>query len=184
MSQCIITFFIFIFSSRYAHILTYLRSPPSTAECSAVLPHGVRLNGSHCRIEALLELRDEAIYLGLEELQRLCTDELRHRHQASPTNLGGLGLHMRALSNTSNKSLHTLREAEEPTSAEEKAAQRKSDDSGFASSGAGTRKSGGSSEAEGPWPSPPGLKQRAALKEGGPKDHAANMKARPTGAWI
>ena len=163
--------------NRYAHILTYLRSPESTSEAPAVLPHGARLNGSTSRLEALLELRDESAYLGLDELQKLCTDELRHRHPSpSGSSLGGLGLHMRGFSNGSNKSLHTLREASEP-------AHRHSGDSGFASNG--PRKSGGSSELDAPWPSPPNLKQRVALQEGSPKkDAAAKMKARPTGAWI
>ncbi|TBU32788.1 hypothetical protein BD311DRAFT_653818 [Dichomitus squalens] len=155
--------------------------PAATPEHPASLPHAARLNGSSIRLEALLELRDEASYLGLEELHRLCVDELRHR-QPTPS-LGGLGLHMRGFSNASNKSLHTLRETSEPVDP----AQRHSGDSGFASNSGsgGPRKSGGSSELEVPWPSPPGLKQRAALKEGSPKkDPSATMKARPTGAWI
>ena len=165
--------------SRYAHILTYLRSPAAASEHSPTLPHAARLNGSSARLEALLELRDEAADLGLEELHRLCVDELRHR-QPSPS-LGGLGLHMRGFSNASNKSLHTLRETSEPVDP----AQRHSSDSGFVSNSGGPRKSGGSSELEVPWPSPPGLKQRAALKEGSPKKDAdGTMKARPTGAWI
>ena len=105
--------------NRYAHILTYLRSPESTSEAPAVLPHGARLNGSTSRLEALLELRDESAYLGLDELQKLCTDELRHRHPSpSGSSLGGLGLHMRGFSNASNKSLHTLRERAEPVESE------------------------------------------------------------------
>ncbi|KAI0750699.1 hypothetical protein C8Q80DRAFT_1099343 [Daedaleopsis nitida] len=170
-------------SAPYAHILTYLRSPTSTPDSSAILPHGARLNGCASRVEALIELHDEAAYLGLEELQRLCADELRHR-QPSPPGLGGLGLHMRGLSNGSSKSLHTLREAVEPIEPVVKAAQRNSDDSGFASTGAGTRKSGGSSEPEAPWPSPPGLKERAVLERSPKKNHAATLKAKPTGAWI
>ena len=76
-------------------------------------------------MEALLELRDEANYLGLAELEKLCVDELRHQ-QASPSSLK-LGLHLRGLSDGSSRSLPTLREQSEPISlAEEKAAQRKS----------------------------------------------------------
>ena len=172
--------------NRYAHILTYLRSPESTSEAPAVLPHGARLNGSTSRLEALLELRDESAYLGLDELQKLCTDELRHRHPSpSGSSLGGLGLHMRGFSNASNKSLHTLRERAEPVESEAQVAQRNSDDSGFASSGAGARKSGGSAEGDVPWPSPGSLKERKALKEGSPmKDGYSTLKARPTGPWI
>ena len=61
---------------RYAHILSYLRSPESKPGAPACLPHGARLNGSCVRMEALLELRDEASYLGLDDLQQLCDDEL------------------------------------------------------------------------------------------------------------
>ncbi|RDX55597.1 hypothetical protein OH76DRAFT_1468827 [Lentinus brumalis] len=173
-------------SAPYAHILTYLRSPVSTSEAPAILPHGARLNGSTSRLEALLELRDEAAYLGLEELQKLCTDELRHRHPSPSGSLNGLGLHMRGFSNASSKSLHTLRETPEPPAESEvKSIQRKSDDSGFASSGAGTRKSGGSAEADAPWPSPGSLKERVALKEASAnKDGFSTLKARPTGPWI
>ena len=165
--------------SRYAHILTYLRSPAAASEHSPTLPHAARLNGSSARLEALLELRDEASYLGLEELHRLCVDELRHR-QPSPS-LGGLGLHMRGFSNASNKSLHTLRETPEPIDP----IHRHSGDSGFASNSPGPRKSGGSSDLDAPWPSPPGLKSRRAFKEGIPiKDGSATINVKPTGAWI
>ena len=151
-------------------------------------------------MEALLELRDEANYLGLKELEKLCVDELRHQPASPASSLRGL--HLRALSNESDRSLHTLREQSEPSASasasspslvEVRAAQRKSDDSGFASAdaggaGAGFRKSGGSSEssdAGAAWPSPPGLKERIALREGSPKKNMfATMKARPTGAWI
>ncbi|KAI9001030.1 hypothetical protein BD414DRAFT_451969 [Trametes punicea] len=172
-------------SAPYAHILAYLRSPHSTPEAPAVLPHAARLNGSWARLEGLMELRDEACYLGLDELERLCNDELRHR-QTTPSSLG-LGLHMRGFSNASNhsvRSLHTLRERAEPVEGVEKAAQRKSDDSGFVSGETGARKSGSSSELEAPWPSPPGLKQRSPLKPKSPRDDFTSPKARPTGEWI
>jgi hypothetical protein len=64
------------------------------------------------RLEALMELRDEAAYLQLEGLRKLCIDEIRHRQ--SPK------LHARGLSsctiasnhsmNASVSSLHTLLE--------------------------------------------------------------------------
>ncbi|KAI0349418.1 hypothetical protein OH77DRAFT_1594237 [Trametes cingulata] len=181
-------------SAPYAHILTYLRSPHSTSDSPATLSHAARLNGSSARLEALLELRDEACYLGLAELEKLCADELRHR-QATPSSLG-LGLHMRGFSNASShsvRSLHTLRERDEPSEGThaDKAARRRSDDSGFASgeagSNGGARKSG-SSEGEAPWPSPPpGLNQRGSLsmRERSPrKDGFASLKAKPTGDWI
>lgn len=180
-------------SHRYAHILAYLRQPESTPEAPACLPHAARLNGTPTRMEALLELRDEAAYLGLDELRTLCVDELRHRQAPSPASLG---LHIRGLSSGSSKSLHTLREQDEPPLADAvslRAARRRSDDSGFASAdaaGAGARRSGGSAESEGGtvWPSPMSLRERA-LRDGSPrkdpvKDHFATMKARPTGPWI
>ncbi|KAI1795214.1 hypothetical protein LXA43DRAFT_69941 [Ganoderma leucocontextum] len=170
-------------SAPYAHILAYLRSLPSSEHLT--LPHAVRLSGSPGRLEALLELRDEASYLGLEELHALCVDELRHR-QPSP-NLGGLGLHMRGFSNASTKSLHTLREASEPVEPGQRHSGH-SVDSGFASNGAGPRKSGASGDSlDAPWPSPPSLKQRLAPKEGVPKkdgNAATTTKGRPTGTWI
>ncbi|KAH9899887.1 hypothetical protein C8Q73DRAFT_338492 [Cubamyces lactineus] len=173
-------------SAPYAHILTYLRMPHSTREAPALLPHAARLNGSSARLEALIELRDEACYLGLDELESLCNDELRHR-QATPSSLG-LGLHMRGFSNASNhsvRSLHTLRERAEPLEGVDRITHRKSDDSGFASGETSGRKSGSSAELEGPWPSPHGLQQRATLKERSPKKDAfASLKAKPTGEWI
>ncbi|KDQ12750.1 hypothetical protein BOTBODRAFT_176171 [Botryobasidium botryosum FD-172 SS1] len=54
----------------YHHILAYLRSVDSD---TAVLPRAA-LSSSRT---ALVELRDEARYLGLTELEQLCTDELR-----------------------------------------------------------------------------------------------------------
>ncbi|KAF8529140.1 hypothetical protein BU17DRAFT_80330 [Hysterangium stoloniferum] len=56
-------------STPYTHILTYLRSPTSSL---ATLPRAARTD-----METLLELRDEAKYLGLDELHRLCCDEVR-----------------------------------------------------------------------------------------------------------
>ncbi|CDO75568.1 hypothetical protein BN946_scf184858.g8 [Trametes cinnabarina] len=177
-------------SAPYAHILAYLRSPHSTPETPASLPHAARLNGSPARVEALIELRDEAAYLGLDELERLCNDELRHARQGTPSSLG-LGLHMRGFSSASThsvRSLHTLRERAEPIERGiDKAVLRRSDDSGFASAetAEGARKSGSSAELEVPWPSPPELKQRAALKEKSPKKAGfASLKARPAVEWI
>ncbi|KAK7060589.1 hypothetical protein VNI00_001355 [Paramarasmius palmivorus] len=69
-------------SAPYAHILNYLRSPDSE-ECGLPesLPRAVQLQPSYTqsRLEALLELRDEAAYLNLEGLYKLCIDELRLR---------------------------------------------------------------------------------------------------------
>jgi hypothetical protein len=81
---------------RYVHIMTYLRNPLSS---NLSLPRAVRLR-SHLqvpttsnipdatlqrdRLEALLELREEALYLGLEDLQKLCTDELTNMRLTPP----------------------------------------------------------------------------------------------------
>jgi hypothetical protein len=63
---------------RYARILNYRRSP---AEAPEVLPRSTQLQSlSHSRLEQLLDLRDEAAYLNLEGLRRLCTDEIRLRY--------------------------------------------------------------------------------------------------------
>ena len=158
----------------------------STHDAPASLPHGARLNGSCSRVEALLELRDEASYLGLDELLQVCMDELRHQHhpqqQASPASLPGL--HLRGLSDSSNRSLHTLRE--ERTA---RTARRKSDDSGFVDA-EGVRRSGGSGSSDGasvPWPSPPSSRAHVHLQEGSPRKGQSAMphvKGRPTGAWI
>jgi hypothetical protein len=65
---------------RYAHVLTYLRSPTASP---ATLPRAAQLTTtSSSRLEALLELRDEAVFLGLDELAKLCADELAARHRA------------------------------------------------------------------------------------------------------
>ncbi|KAI0796686.1 hypothetical protein C8Q75DRAFT_741966 [Abortiporus biennis] len=145
-------------SAPYAHILTYLRSPPSTADRPSVLPRAAHLNSSSSsRLEALLELRDEARYLGLEELYRLCTDEIRLRN--TPANALGLSSysshhmhshsqpvnHYRALNSmsvmsattpsASTRSLGTLQEEEYvPDDEKSDEEHRRSQDSGIASS--------------------------------------------------
>jgi hypothetical protein len=78
-------------SAPYAHVLAYLRSVPSTPQHPEALPRAVQAQlGSSLRLESLLELRDEASYLGLTELEKLCCHEI-HRFQRSPlsTSAGG-----------------------------------------------------------------------------------------------
>ncbi|KAF8525310.1 hypothetical protein JB92DRAFT_2877330 [Gautieria morchelliformis] len=66
-------------SAPYSHILTYLRSPTVNATLPRSASLGSRQSHSPERLEVLLELRDEAKYLGLDELHKLCCDELRQR---------------------------------------------------------------------------------------------------------
>jgi hypothetical protein len=87
---------------RYSHILTHLRSSLASPDAPDTLPRAAHLqSSSQSRLEALIELRDEAAYLGLDGLHKLCTDELRHRH--------GPRLHTRGHSASSAGSVHSLR---------------------------------------------------------------------------
>ncbi|KAF8558771.1 hypothetical protein OG21DRAFT_1493623 [Imleria badia] len=71
-------------SAPYTHVLAYLRSAPSTPEHPEALPRALQLGSmSPSRLESLLELADEARYLGLAELEKLCAHEL-HRCQRAP----------------------------------------------------------------------------------------------------
>ncbi|KAF8450296.1 hypothetical protein L210DRAFT_3639436 [Boletus edulis BED1] len=69
-------------SAPYTHLLAYLRSAPSTPEHSESLPLAVQLgtSPSDSRLESLHELREEASYLGLVDLDMLCCHEI-HRFQ-------------------------------------------------------------------------------------------------------
>ncbi|KAF9247097.1 hypothetical protein BU15DRAFT_38501 [Melanogaster broomeanus] len=90
-------------SAPYAHILTYLRSLSGTPEQPEVLPHAVQLgSSSRSRLESLLELRDEASYLGLDELHKLCCYEINQRYSVSPS------AHTRGGSGSSAASIHSL----------------------------------------------------------------------------
>ena len=78
----------------YAHVLSYLRSLPSTPERPEALPRAVQVGlQSPSRLESLLELCDEADFLGLEALSNLCRQEIS-RVQRTPTStcLGGSGI--------------------------------------------------------------------------------------------
>jgi hypothetical protein len=105
-------------SHRYDHVLAYLRSPPTTADHVASLPHAVQIHAATpARLEALLILRDEAAYLGLAELVELCTAELRRNpnvHFPQLTRSASHVLaHTRGPSNGSVRSMGTLRERDE-----------------------------------------------------------------------
>ncbi|KAF8195830.1 hypothetical protein K438DRAFT_1483943, partial [Mycena galopus ATCC 62051] len=66
-------------SEPYVHILAYLRSP-RTSEGPELLPPRAARAG----LDSLLELRDEAAYLGLEDLHKLCVEEIRQQHRPRP----------------------------------------------------------------------------------------------------
>lgn len=61
------------------HILNYLRSTSASHEGPEVLPPRAAKVG----LEGLLELRDEAAYLGLDGLHKLCVEEIRQRRPRS-----------------------------------------------------------------------------------------------------
>ncbi|KAJ7507878.1 hypothetical protein B0H11DRAFT_1705523 [Mycena galericulata] len=67
-------------SDPYAHILNYLRSPCASPEGPEVLPPRATKAG----LDGLLELRDEASYLGLDGLHKLCVEEIRQQHRPRP----------------------------------------------------------------------------------------------------
>lgn len=146
-----------------------MRSPTATAEHPVVLPRAAQLNcSSSSRVEALLDLRDEARFLGLEELEKLCNDEVRRR-QSMPSSLG-LGLHMRGFSNASGhsaRSLRTLQDHDErPALLAKEAAQAKPAlRNDFVSTGLQQR-------------TPPRDRSRTRL------EGSATMRSRPTGDWI
>ncbi|EJU06039.1 hypothetical protein DACRYDRAFT_112829 [Dacryopinax primogenitus] len=80
-------------SSPYNIILSYLRLPRSRDNSLPALPRAVQLP-SHSqttsmvgvsKLEALLDLRDEARWLGLEELEAMCEEELRTAGLVKPT---------------------------------------------------------------------------------------------------
>ncbi|RDB22667.1 hypothetical protein Hypma_010106 [Hypsizygus marmoreus] len=87
-------------SAPYTHILNYLRSPLGTVNGPEMLPRSIQSLPSHQRLDALLELRDEAAYLNLDGLHKLCMDEIRLRH--------GPRLHNRGHSASTVGSTHSL----------------------------------------------------------------------------
>ncbi|KAJ4478173.1 hypothetical protein J3R30DRAFT_3290075 [Lentinula aciculospora] len=130
-------------SAPYLHILNYLRSPVGSAEVPETLPRAVQLQptNSQNRLEALLELRDEASYLDLDELYKLCSDEIRQRQpvlqprlprthsrgQNSNSTSAGYGVDSQ---HTSLSSMHTLldRSAESPSQVQARELSAISDD--------------------------------------------------------
>jgi len=99
---------------RYAHILNYLRTPvmPGSSDC---LPRSLRLAGSPntaSTLDALIDVREEAAFLGLDSLYRLCSDEIRQRY--SPKQMHARGNSSSNVNvHNSTHSLHTLVERAE-----------------------------------------------------------------------
>ncbi|KAF8974508.1 hypothetical protein BDZ97DRAFT_1911683 [Flammula alnicola] len=99
--SCNIHIFIDRASAPYAHILSYLRSPIVEGQ-PEVLPRALQLHAStsaNIRLESLIEVRDEAAFLNLDGLHKLCTEEIRLRY--------GPRLHTRGQS-SSGGSIHSL----------------------------------------------------------------------------
>lgn len=69
---------------RYKHILSYLRSSPSPYHPD-VLPRSLQFftQGTEFQLEDLIQVRDEAAFLNLEGLHKLCVDEIRLRYDNS-----------------------------------------------------------------------------------------------------
>ena len=70
-------------SSPYNHVLAFLRSVTAAACARHSLPRGLlQMPGStSVRMEALFELREEARYLGMVTLEKLCDEEIIRRQQ-------------------------------------------------------------------------------------------------------
>ena len=181
---------------RYTHILAYLRTPLSTPEQPATLPRAVQLTTtSSSRLEALLELRDEAKFLDLEELYDLCCNELRARHYLALTrgSQHARGMSSASISAGSVRSLGTLRENDETHEIEEHPqSKRLSKDSGngsSCSSGASSYSQRGRSPAasmrgEIGWQSPTPTLVSEQQFQTTPVRKASSPRVRPAADWI
>ena len=175
-----------------------------------MLPRPVQLTStSSSRLEALLELRDEARHLDLDELYKLCTEEIRLRY----SNALGLQGHSRAMSSvsiTSSRSLGTLHESAERELEQQQSQalamrrnssrrqkqggdqRARSKDSGVGTASPGSFKAGRSSSDEELYPalptsapvSIPGLQQRVAMKARGRSETRNLDLVQSTGGWI
>ncbi|KAJ7068326.1 hypothetical protein C8F01DRAFT_1050383 [Mycena amicta] len=97
-------------SEPYVHILNYLRTPEPT-EGPEVLPPRAAQAG----LDALLELRDETAWLGLDQLHKLCVEEIIHRRRIRPRAPRAHSSEVSIPSmHGSVSSLHTLLENSEP----------------------------------------------------------------------
>ncbi|KAF8339001.1 uncharacterized protein EI90DRAFT_3040014 [Cantharellus anzutake] len=70
-------------SSPYIHVLAFLRSVTAAASARPSLPRGLLQMpaSSAARMEALFELREEARFLGMVTLEKLCDEEILRRQQ-------------------------------------------------------------------------------------------------------
>jgi hypothetical protein len=185
---------------RYAHVLTYLRSPTTSP---ATLPRAAQLTTtSSSRLEALLELRDEAVFLGLDELAKLCADELAARHRARAASRmsharTGSGASESAHSRTpSHDSTRTLVMASPVEHERADADSSYESDAGMAAHPAAaaalsspTRAPAGAlADVRHPGPTAktvPGLQQRLAAARSQSENRGfSTMKTRPAAGWI
>ena len=120
--------FLFIYKTHltlplsYIHILSYLRQPLIDSQ-SEFLPYALQLHNYtsstvqasspsilQSRLDTLIEVRDEAAYLSLETLHKLCVEEIKNRYNPKQMMMvqmlqQGQG-HIRGLSSSSLHSLH------------------------------------------------------------------------------
>ena len=147
--------------------MTYLRSPPTTIDHTPALPHAVQLHTTTtARIEALVALRDEARYLGLDDLHKLCVDELRTR---PATRIRGGSI----------RSTHTVRDQVSPRSSHESARDTESPPRGGAID---ARRTSPSDLAAALHHRLAGREQGGEVKREGSVAHSA--RSRPVGNWV
>ncbi|KAJ6539401.1 hypothetical protein B0H19DRAFT_1269717 [Mycena capillaripes] len=96
-------------SDPYVHILSYLRSPCASPAGPEVLPP----RAAHAGLDSLLELRDEAAYLGLDGLHNLCVEEIRQQHRPQRKSRGNSSAGSIHSLHASVSSLHTMLERAE-----------------------------------------------------------------------
>lgn len=89
---------------RYKHVLAYLRTPTSASES---LPRPIQLQAlNQSRLDHLVEVRDEASFLGMQGLLDLCNKELE-QWQMPPLRSSD-NEHSRGVSTTTLASVHSM----------------------------------------------------------------------------
>ena len=103
-------------SPPYAHILSYLRQPLRDPHSDS-LPYQLQLHNYsssptilQSKLDTLIDVRDEAAYLNLDGLHRLCVEEIKNRYNSKQHLLipHGQAQHTRGMSSCSVQSLHSL----------------------------------------------------------------------------